>query len=71
MCTSIKSKIAIVPMNKSLVDDRVNSFSGLGTDFSRSQWPCFLPRGNDLKAVVDMQKVFVKSTKNVLTAHAV
>lgn len=31
----------------------------------------FLPKGHDLKAMVDIQKVFVKSMKNVLTSHAV
>lgn len=44
---------------------------GLGQAVSWSQWPYFLPEGNYLKAVVDIQKVFAKSMKNVLTAHAV
>lgn len=43
---------------------------GLGQTIFLVAVAFFLPKGHDLKAMVDIQKVFVKCMKNVLTSHA-
>lgn len=70
MSTIAKIKIAMAPMNQALWMMELTLSKGSGQTVFLVTVAILLPKGHDLKAMVDVQKVFVKSMKNVLTSYA-